>query len=190
MRAGKCLADGSTLLSVLVAMGARTIPSLDEAHRLNPHELRSGESSSLLWLTRKLQQAPDSTVGQPSLSLSFDLRSRSRIKACLSDGRDVGIVLPRGTVVRGGEWLAGPGLTVQVLAADEDLIDVRSNTPLKLLRAAYHLGNRHIPVQVSEDFLRLGWDSVLADMLIGLDLNIERLSASFEPEAGAYAHGV
>ncbi|NBT99105.1 MAG: urease accessory protein UreE, partial [Betaproteobacteria bacterium] len=66
----------------------------------------------------------------------------------------------------------------------------RSNTPLKLLRAAYHLGNRHIPVQVSEDFLRLGWDSVLADMLIGLGLNIERLSASFEPEAGAYAHGV
>ncbi|MEY3707546.1 MAG: hypothetical protein RL585_2103 [Pseudomonadota bacterium] len=190
MRTCKCVTHGSALLSLLAAMGARTVPSLAEAHRLDPHELGGGESSSLWWLTRKLQQAPDSTAGQPSLSLSFDLRSRSRIKARLSDGRDVGIVLPRGTVVRGGEWLAGPGLTVQVLAAQEDLIDVRSNTPLKLLRAAYHLGNRHIPVQVSEDFLRLGWDSVLADMLIGLGLNIERLSASFEPEAGAYAHGV
>lgn len=63
----------------------------------------------------KTAASPDSTAGQPSLSLSFDLRSRSRIKARLSDGRDVGIVLPRGTVVRGGEWLAGPGLTVKSL---------------------------------------------------------------------------
>ena len=125
----------------------------------------------------------------PCITLDWDTRQKSRFDATDSTGRQLGVFLPRGTVVRGGEWLAGPGLTVQVLAAEEDLIDVRSNTPLKLLRAAYHLGNRHIPVQVSSDFLRLGWDSVLADMLIGLGLNIERLSASFEPEAGAYAHG-
>jgi urease accessory protein len=144
--------------------------------------------SALLWLTRKLQQSPLVADDHDlTLCLSFDLRSRSRIKARLSNGRDVGIVLPRGTVVRGGEWLAGPGIIVQVLAAEEDLIEARSPDRLALLRAAYHLGNRHVPVQVSEDFLRLAWDSVLADMLIGLGLKVQRVMAGFEPETGAYA---
>ena len=126
--------------------------------------------------------------GQPLavLRLSFEARSRSRQRARLLDGTEVALVLPRGGVLRHGAVLAGAGLRVRIEAADEDLLEVRCETPLALARAAYHLGNRHVAVQIDGDRLLLGYDPVLADMLVGMGAPIRRLWSPFEQEAGAY----
>ena len=124
-----------------------------------------------------------------ALRLPFDARSRSRLRARLDDGREVAVVLPRGTVLRHGTVIAGGELRVRVEAADEDVLEVRAGSELGLLRAAYHLGNRHVPVQVLADRLVLGYDPVLADMLAGLGATLRRTWAPFEPEGGAYGHG-
>ncbi len=123
------------------------------------------------------------------LRLPFDARSRSRLRARLEDGPEVALVLPRGTVLRGGAVVAGSGWVVGIEAADEDVLEVRATSALALARAAYHLGNRHVPVQVCEDRLVLGYDAVLADMLVGLGASLLRTWAPFEPEGGAYGHG-
>lgn len=188
-------------------MGTWIVPELDAAHRLDsgPDPEDSAQAATpLLWLTRRIpagawepgvvheaaaaQEVPARAVSLAILCLSYDLRSRSRLKVRLEDGRLVGIVLPRGSVVRGGDLLLGPALRARVVAAEEDVIDAHGEDPAHLVRAAYHLGNRHVPVQLAASWLRLGWDSVLADMLIGLGLTIRRRRAPFEPEAGAYAH--
>ena len=130
--------------------------------------------------------------GEPAdrvLRLPFDARARSRLRARLVDGPEVALVLPRGTVLRHGAVVTGSGLRVRIEAADEDVIEVRAASAQALARAAYHLGNRHVPVQVVDDRLVLGYDSVLADMLVGLGARITRTWAPFEPEAGAYGHG-
>ena len=123
------------------------------------------------------------------LRLPFDARARSRLRARLVDGLEVALVLPRGTVLRHGAVVTGSGLRVRIEAADEDVLEVRAASAQALARAAYHLGNRHVPVQVVDDRLVLGYDSVLADMLVGLGARIIRTWAPFEPEAGAYGHG-
>jgi urease accessory protein len=126
------------------------------------------------------------------LRLPFDARSRSRLRARLEDGTEVGLVLPRGSVLRHGAVVSGAGLRVRIEAAQEDVLEVRCPSPLALLRAAYHLGNRHVPVQVEPERLLLGYDAVLSDMLVGLGASVRRTWAPFEPEAGAYgghAHG-
>ena len=123
------------------------------------------------------------------LCLPFELRARSRLRARLSSGAEVAIVLPRGTVLRDGARLSGAGLTVRVRAADEDVVEVRAEDAQALVRAAYHLGNRHVPVQVGTDHLRFGYDAVLVDMLVRMGLRTRRTWAPFEPEAGAYGHG-
>ena len=123
------------------------------------------------------------------LRLPFDARSRSRRRARRADGREVAVVLPRGTVLRHGTVIAGSDLRGRVEAADEDVLEVRAESALGLLRAAYHLGNRHVPVQVLADRLVLGYDPVLADMLVGLGATLRRTWAPFEPEGGAYGHG-
>ena len=130
--------------------------------------------------------------GEPAdrlLRLPFDARARSRLRARLVDGLEVALVLPRGTVLRHGAVVTGSGLRVRIEAADEDVLEVRAASAQALARAAYHLGNRHVPVQVVDDRLVLGYDSVLADMLVGLGARITRTWAPFEPEAGAYGHG-
>jgi urease accessory protein len=76
---------------------------------------------------------------------------------------------------------------VRVKAADEDVIEVRATTASALARAAYHLGNRHVPLQVEGDRLVIGYDPVLVDMLVALGVRTQRIWAPFEPEAGAYA---
>jgi urease accessory protein len=124
------------------------------------------------------------------LRLPFEARSRSRQRARLTDGTEVALVLPRGTVLRHGMVVGGAGLRVRIEAADEDLLEVRCDGSLALARAAYHLGNRHVPVQVDADRLLLGYDPVLADMLVGLGARIVRRWSPFEPESGAYGgHG-
>jgi urease accessory protein len=122
------------------------------------------------------------------LVLPFELRQRSRLLASLDSGEEVGLLMPRGTVLRGGDRLqSSDGRLVEVVAAPEELSIVRSADGRQLARAAYHLGNRHIAVQITADSIRYLKDHVLDDMLRGQGLQVTHEILPFEPEAGAYA---
>ena len=124
------------------------------------------------------------------LVLPFELRQKSRLRTRLASGEEVGLFLPRGTILRGGDCLRGnDGRIVCVVAADEALMQAACRTPYALARAAYHLGNRHVAVEIGEQWLRFASDEVLAQMLRGLDATVVALCAPFEPEAGAYGGG-
>lgn len=129
-----------------------------------------------------------------TLELDFNYRTKSRLRARLASGAEVGLFLPRGTVLRGGHKLrASDGRIVAVVAAAEDLLEARCASAVDLARAAFHLGNRHVAVEVGRDaegdWLRLQTDHVLEGMLLGLGASVRALRAPFEPEAGAYAPG-
>lgn len=133
------------------------------------------------------------TAGQArpaaQLVLPFELRQRSRLRARLASGEDVGLFLARGVVLRGGDVLrADDGTLVEVVAALETVSTVRDADATRLARAGYHLGNRHVPVQIGDGWLRYGHDHVLDDMVRGLGLTVVVEQAPFEPEAGAYGH--
>lgn len=122
-----------------------------------------------------------------SLELPFEQRSRSRFRAILSSGDEVAVMLSRGQVLRGGELLlASDGRVIEVRAADETVSTVHSEDARELARAAYHLGNRHIALQLGAGWLRYVHDHVLDDMVQGLGLHVKVGQAPFEPEAGAY----
>jgi urease accessory protein len=124
-----------------------------------------------------------------SLELPFELRSRSRFRARLNTGDEVGVKLNRGQVLRGGDLLlASDGSVVEVRAAAETVSTVHSANSRELARAAYHLGNRHIALQLGDGWLRYAHDHVLDDLVRGLGLPVQVAEAPFEPEAGAY-HG-
>ncbi|CAJ92226.1 urease accessory protein UreE [Cupriavidus necator] len=126
----------------------------------------------------------------PKLVLPFAERSKSRLRAVLDNGDEAALFLARGTVLRGGDLLvAEDGSFVEVQAAAEAVLEVRAEDPHALMRAAYHLGNRHTPVEIGRDYLRLEYDAVLADMLQRLGVRAERAELPFEPEAGAYGGG-
>jgi urease accessory protein len=127
-----------------------------------------------------------------TVALDWDVRQKSRFDATDSQGRALGVFLPRGQVVRGGDVLvAEDGSLVVVQAAPQPVLEVRAcaehGSPLDLLRAAYHLGNRHVTLEVQPDHLKLEPDHVLADMLRQMHLIVTEVDAPFEPEAGAYA---
>ena len=133
---------------------------------------------------------PASLQGARRLILPFAERSKSRLRAVLDDGEEVAVFLPRGTVLRGGDVLVtAAGGHIAVEAAPEALLEVRAASPLALMRAAYHLGNRHIPVEIGPGYLRLEYDPVLADMLRRLGVDTRGAELPFEPEAGAYGGG-
>jgi urease accessory protein len=120
--------------------------------------------------------------------LPYDARRKSRLLARDESGQDVGYVLPPGTVLRHGDKLAASdGAVIEVVAAVEPLLEVSATTMSRLVRAAYHIGNRHVALEVSESRLRLQRDHVLADMLIGLGCTVTHVEAPFDPEGGAYA---
>ena len=124
--------------------------------------------------------------------LDWDTRQKSRFDTDDSQGRHLGVFLPRGTVVRGGDVLvAEDGSLVKVIATPEPVLVVRvcpeHGSPFDLLRAAYHLGNRHVALELQADLLHLAPDHVLADMLRQMHLLVTEELAPFEPEAGAYA---
>lgn len=122
------------------------------------------------------------------LVLPFELRQKSRLLAVMDSGEEVGLMLPRGTVLRGGDRLqSSDGRLVEVVAAPEQVSIVRSSDVRQLGRAAYHLGNRHVAVQVTADSIRYLKDHVLDDMLRGLGLKVDGDVLPFEPEAGAYS---
>jgi len=121
------------------------------------------------------------------LELPFDKRQKSRLRAQLASGEAVALNLPRGEILRGGDLVvASDGRIIEIAAAVERLLHVVCANPTALARAAYHLGNRHVPVQVGEGFLRIAADHVLEAMLQGLGATVTPLEAPFEPEAGAY----
>jgi len=129
-----------------------------------------------------------------TLELDWDTRSKSRFSATDSTGREVGVVLPRGTTLRGGDVLvAEDGTLLRVIAAAQPVLQVRHCTdhgsPFDLLRAAYHLGNRHVPLELQPALLQFEPDPVLADMLRRQHLIVTEAQAAFEPEGGAYAAG-
>ena len=121
------------------------------------------------------------------LKLPFDARQKSRLKTRLASGEEVGLMLPRGEILRGGDLVAASdGRVIEVVAEAEKLLHIDSK---ELAKIAYHLGNRHVPVQVGENFLRIAEDHVLEEMLRKLGANVSHVEAAFEPEAGAYAGG-
>ncbi len=127
---------------------------------------------------------------QGVLSLPFEKRQKSRLLCELEDGTEVGLMLPRGTVLRGGYGLKSEeGMVIEVKAAFEKTSYVTSRSTLLLQRAAYHLGNRHVPLEISEKGLRYLHDHVLDEMVKLLGLKVVTQYAPFEPEAGAYGGG-
>jgi urease accessory protein len=129
-----------------------------------------------------------------TVELDWDVRQKSRFEATDSQGRTLGVFLPRGTVVRGGDVLVvDDGSLLRVLAAPQPVLVVRAcaehGTPFDLLRAAYHLGNRHVALELKPDHLKLEPDHVLADMLRQQHLIVTEAAEAFEPEGGAYAPG-
>jgi urease accessory protein len=139
----------------------------------------------MLKLTKILPYSP---ATQQTLPLTFDQRQRCRVRAVLDDGREVGVMLERGTVLRDGDCLEGEsGEVVMVRAAIETTSVVRTGDALLFARACYHLGNRHVPLQIRPGELRYLHDHVLDDMLRGMGLEVAVEQAPFEPEPGAYA---
>lgn len=129
-----------------------------------------------------------------TVELDWDVRQKSRFDATDTQGRTLGVFLPRGTVVRGGDALvAEDGSIVVVKAAPQPVLVVTPcaahGSPFDLVRAAYHLGNRHVALELQSDHLKLEPDHVLADMLRAMHLIVSEQQAAFEPESGAYAAG-
>jgi urease accessory protein len=138
--------------------------------------------------------APALVKRAASVELDWDVRQKSRFDATDSSGRALGVFLPRGSVVRGGDVLvAEDGSLILVRAALQPVLVVKHcsehGAPFDLLRAAYHLGNRHVQLELKPDHLQLEPDHVLADMLRQMHLLVSEAQAAFEPESGAYAAG-
>lgn len=133
---------------------------------------------------------PDA-VATEQLVLLFEHRCKTRLRTRIESGEEVGIFLERGTVLRGGDLLqTNDGRIVEVMAALEAVMEAYSDNPLALVRAAYHLGNRHVAVQLETGMLRFAKDHVLGEMVSGLGLDVVESLAPFEPESGAYGgHG-
>jgi len=124
------------------------------------------------------------------LVLTFEQRQKSRLRATLDSGEEVALVLERGAVRRGGDRVtSADGRVFEVVSAPEKLLHIECASPGQLARIAYHLGNRHVAVQVGEGFLRIAEDHVLEDMVRRLGARVSHVEAPFEPESGAYAGG-
>lgn len=144
----------------------------------------------MLTVSHKLATTALSQQAEDEVALPFDLRQKSRLRVSLKSGREAAITMPRGSILRGGEVLQSScGVMIKVIAADEPVMQVTADTAIGLNRAAYHLGNRHVPLEIAEFSLKLEQDSVLKDMLLGLGVKVTELQASFEPESGAYGGG-
>jgi len=135
----------------------------------------------------KIPRAAYKVEVKGQLKLPFDSRQKSRLKTKLVSGEEVGLLLPRGEILRGGDLVtASDGRVIEVVAEPEKLLHIESDS---LPKVAYHLGNRHVAVQVGQTFLRIAEDHVLEEMLKKMGAKVSRVEAPFEPEAGAYAGG-
>ena len=143
----------------------------------------------MLIFTEKLPVNPDAAV-RFTLPLTAFERSRSRHRFEVASGEELHLRLPRGTVLRDRDLLQSEDKSclVRVIAKPEPAIAARSPDRLLLMQAAYHLGNRHIPVEITPTYLRLSPDSVLQRMLEQMGLEVKEEIAPFQPEMGAYSH--
>jgi urease accessory protein len=124
-----------------------------------------------------------------TVRLSFDARSKSRLLLKLDNGEQAALVVERGRLLRGGDRVRTlNGREVQIIAAEESLLEASSDDPAAIAKAAFHLGNRHVAVQVMANRLRFLNDHVLEEMVKGLGLKVTPVLAPFEPEGGAYGH--
>ncbi|MBH8573952.1 urease accessory protein UreE [Nostocaceae cyanobacterium CENA369] len=141
----------------------------------------------MLTLTKLKPPNPD-TVVTLTLALTAEERTRSRHRFETEDGKVVFLRLPRGTVLRDGDILQDEtnSSLIRITAKAESVLTVFTQTPLLLMRAAYHLGNRHVPVEITPSYLRLSTDPVLRTMLEQLGLEIKEEILPFQPELGAY----
>ncbi|EMH6919208.1 urease accessory protein UreE [Escherichia coli] len=139
----------------------------------------------MLYLTRRVETPAQTTA---SVTLPVDMRVKSRIKVTLNDGRQAGLLLPRGLLLRDGDILSNENGDefIKVIAADEAVSVVRCADPFMLAKACWHLGNRHVPLQIMPGELRYHHDHVLDDMLRQFGLDVDFAHLPFEPEAGAY----
>lgn len=145
----------------------------------------------MLTFTKRLSSSPNLQGLKISftLHLSAQERTRSRHRWETQAGQSVAIHLPRGTVLRDGDLLQAETETIiRIAAKPEPVLTVTSQTHLDLLRAAYHLGNRHVPLEITPHYLRLAPDPVLENMLIKLGLHLKAEISPFHPETGAYGH--
>jgi urease accessory protein len=134
------------------------------------------------------RRASAAVPSQIRLILPFDLRQRSRLRTRADNGEEVGLFLERGAQLRDGDrLLAEDGRVVEVVAAPEAVYRIACGSSHQLARMAYHLGNRHVPVQIGMDWLRIARDHVLKDMLEKLGAEVSEEIAPFQPEGGAYA---
>lgn len=143
-------------------------------------------------MQRAIEHAPagswprEKAVG--TVTLDFDARHRRRIRLALDRGGDFLLDLPRAVAMAEGDGLAtSGGEWIEVKAAPEPVVDIRCPTPHALAGIAWHLGNRHLPTEIGEDFLRIRPDHVIEEMLAGLGASVHRRTAPFQPEGGAYA---
>ncbi|MEA5620605.1 urease accessory protein UreE [Cronbergia sp. UHCC 0137] len=142
-------------------------------------------------LTLTQRKLPDSNIVVTfTLSLTAEERTRSRHRFTTEDGNVVFLRLPRGTVLYDGDILEDENQTslIRIIAKPEPVLTAIAANTLLLLRAAYHLGNRHVPVEVTPNYLRLSPDSVLRTMLEQLGLEVKEELVPFQPELGAYGH--
>ena len=138
-------------------------------------------------LLKIYERVKSSDTEGASLTLPFETRQKYRFQASLDNGAKVGVMLPREGVLRGGDCLrTEDGQLVRVRAADEEVSVVEHQNPFQLMRACYHLGNRHVALQIGDGWIRYQRDHVLDDMLRGLGLEVNIEQAPFEPEPGAY----
>ena len=126
-----------------------------------------------------------------TVELDWDVRQKSRFAATDSLGRALAIFLPRGQAVRGGDVLvAEDGSMVRAVAAPQKVLKITAcaqhGTPFDLMRAAYHLGNRHVPIELQPDHLKIEPDHVLAELLRSMHMTVVETDLPFEPEGGAY----
>ena len=127
-----------------------------------------------------------------TVELDWDVRQKSRFDATDSNGRAFGVFLARGTLVRGGDVLVlEDGSLVRVQAAPQEVLRITAcvehGSSFDLTRAAYHLGNRHVPIELQPDHLKIEPDHVLADMLRAMHMTVVTVQEAFEPEGGAYS---
>jgi urease accessory protein len=123
-----------------------------------------------------------------TVTLAYLDRHRRRIRLVADSGEAFLLDLPRAHHLVDGDGLElyGGGY-LHVCAALEPVLEIEAADPASLLRIAWHLGNRHLPLQVVGERLRIRGDHVIAEMVTGLGGRITRLDAPFDPEAGAYA---
>ena len=141
--------------------------------------------------TQRLEHIPADLAKDTNIEaiqLSFDTRQKSRFRATLNSGIDIGVDLPRTGILRSGAYIATEqGEILKVDAKAEHLMQVTAPTEFDLLKAAYHLGNRHVPLMLTPNALYFEPDHVLAEMVKGLGLSVSEVEHPFEPESGAYA---